>query len=248
MDDDVWYEATAVYNQLTGEWYGEFAKDGLRYGIREPQPDDDFSIILLDVCNGINMYLDYLYLRYFIEPEPSYSLGEEESSSPHDECANAIAVQVNEPYDGSTENATGTDVSSCSYNDTNDVWHCFTPKYTSEYTISLCGSTFDTTLAVHDDCNGTELACNDDTGPGVCPHKWQSLLTITLTKDSTYYIRVAGWNGEKGNYTLTVMGPECIRPPAMDFNGDCKVDFADFAIFSQSWLECGLDDPNACWR
>lgn len=80
LDDDVWYEATAVYNRLTGVWYGEFANDGVRAGIRTPQEDDDFSTIMFDICNGINMYLDYLYLRYFIEPEPSYSLGPEESA------------------------------------------------------------------------------------------------------------------------------------------------------------------------
>ena len=78
MDDDVWYEATAVYNRLTGDWYGEFANDGIMFGNRPAQPNDDFSTIMFDICNNINMYLDYLYFRYYIEPEPSYSLGEEE--------------------------------------------------------------------------------------------------------------------------------------------------------------------------
>ena len=45
-------------------------------------------------------------------------------------------------------------------------------------------------------------------------------------------------------------GPEpplrCLEYPAMDFNKDCKVDFQDFAIFCQSWLECNLDPPSAC--
>lgn len=166
----------------------------------------------------------------------------------HDECANAIAVEVNEPYNGSTRAATGTDTSSCSYNDTNDVWHSFTPRFNYEYTISLCGSTFDTTLAVFDDCNGTELACNDDTEPGVCPDKWQSQLTMSLVKDFTYFIRVAGYDGETGDYTLTVTGPVCTERPAMDFNDDCKVDFRDFAIFSRSWLDCNLDPPELCWQ
>ncbi|MHC4360419.1 MAG: hypothetical protein ACYSTN_06455 [Planctomycetota bacterium] len=249
LDDDVWYEATAVYNRLTGDWYGEFANDGVVSGTRTAQPDDDFSTIMFDICNGINMYLDYLYLRYFIEPEPSYSLGTEEIRvCPHDECADAIIVQADEPYNGTTTGATGTDTSSCAYEDTNDVWHSFTPKFNYEYTISLCGSAFDTTLSVFDECAGTELACNDDAEPEVCPTKWQSQLTLSLVKDSTYFIRIAGYNGETGDYILTITGPQCTERPAMDFNDDCKVDFQDFAIFSQSWLECNLDPPDVCWQ
>ncbi|MBW8041575.1 MAG: hypothetical protein FVQ85_16485 [Planctomycetes bacterium] len=40
----------------------------------------------------------------------------------------------------------------------------------------------------------------------------------------------------------------CTEYPAMDFNKDCKVDFEDFALFTQSWLECNLDPPEACWE
>ncbi len=42
--------------------------------------------------------------------------------------------------------------------------------------------------------------------------------------------------------------PFCVIRPAMDFNGDCKVDFADFALFTQSWLECNLAPRSACWE
>lgn len=42
--------------------------------------------------------------------------------------------------------------------------------------------------------------------------------------------------------------PRCLEYPAMDFNKDCKVDFTDFSIFVQSWLECNLDPPEACWQ
>lgn len=36
--------------------------------------------------------------------------------------------------------------------------------------------------------------------------------------------------------------------PEMDFNGDCKVDFKDLALFTQSWLECNLEPKSACWE
>jgi peptidoglycan/xylan/chitin deacetylase (PgdA/CDA1 family) len=47
---------------------------------------------------------------------------------------------------------------------------------------------------------------------------------------------------------LSGLEPFCLRKPAMDFNGDCKVDFIDLAIFSQSWLECNLKPKSACWE
>ncbi len=60
-------------------------------------------------------------------------LHQERNADSHDECADAIAVQADEPYNGTTAGATGTDTSSCSYEDTLDVWHCFTAKYDYEY-------------------------------------------------------------------------------------------------------------------
>jgi hypothetical protein len=43
-------------------------------------------------------------------------------------------------------------------------------------------------------------------------------------------------------------GAFCVEYPTMDFNGDCKVDFSDLAIFLNHWLECTLDPPSACWE
>jgi hypothetical protein len=48
-------------------------------------------------------------------------------------------------------------------------------------------------------------------------------------------------------YVKAGTSPTCTAYPAMDFNHDCKVDFADLAIFLDSWLECNLDPPEACW-
>lgn len=41
--------------------------------------------------------------------------------------------------------------------------------------------------------------------------------------------------------------PMCIEYPEMDFNKDCKVDFADLALFIEHWMECKLDPQDACW-
>ena len=166
----------------------------------------------------------------------------------NDECGIAIPVQANEPYTGSTVTATGTNISSCADKDTNDAWHSFTADFNYEYTISLCGSDFDTTLTVFDECGGTELACNDDTDPGVCPSELQSQLTLALEKGQTCYIRIAGSKYQTGEYTMTIVGPTCTEYPVMDFNQDCRVEFQDLAEFSASWLECNLDPPEVCWE
>jgi hypothetical protein len=42
--------------------------------------------------------------------------------------------------------------------------------------------------------------------------------------------------------------PVCLWYPPMDFNKDCKVDFADFSIFIRNWLDCNLDPESACWE
>jgi hypothetical protein len=125
---------------------------------------------------------------------------------PNDECINAIEVAESVPYNGTTLRAGGTSESSCSSGDTNDVWHTFTPTSTGYFSISLCGSTFDTTLVVFDGCGGIELACDDD----YCD--FQSEVTMNVTEANTYYIRVAGYDGETGDYTLTVTREICASP------------------------------------
>jgi beta propeller repeat protein len=161
--------------------------------------------------------------------------------SGNEECPFATEVLKSLPHNGSTVGSTGIDASSCAYNDTRDVWHCFKPTVAGDHTVSLCGSDFDTTLTVYDDCFGTEIVCNDD----YCSE--QSLVNLKAIAGVKYLIRVAGYDGQTGNYTLTVSGPaECVNRPTSDLNGDCKVDFRDVAIISSEWLDCGYDDPNAC--
>ncbi len=55
---------------------------------------------------------------------------------------------------------------------------------------------------------------------------------------------IGAWQENDNSVVVPITCPEPLR---MDFNGDCKVDFADFAIFSESWLDCGLQPETACW-
>lgn len=50
-------------------------------------------------------------------------------------------------------------------------------------------------------------------------------------------------------YAAELFGPEVARcdvKPGGDVNGDCKVDIADLAEIAANWLNCGLDEAQAC--
>ena len=154
------------------------------------------------------------------------------------ECYFATEAMEGVPYIDSTVLAAGTDLSSCSYKDTPDVWYWFTPQTTSSYIVSLCGSNFNTTLAIFDDCDGIEIACNDD----FCG--LESRLELLAIAGRTYLIRISGteFGGERGNYILTITKQdlECTDRPQSDLSGDCRVDLLDFCILASEWLDSGL--------
>ncbi len=164
--------------------------------------NQEWDLWVLDYYEGDSGYIDYWWIKVYY--------GGSANPPDHDLCVDAIATALDIPYDGSTVGAGGTDISSCSSNDSADVWHSFTPAQSAAYLLSLCGSEFDTTLAVYDGCGGNELDCNDD----ACD--LQSELTLSLNASQTYLIRIAGYEGEVGNYTLLISqsGP----PPSLEPN------------------------------
>ncbi len=126
----------------------------------------------------------------------------------HDECVNAIPVQTGVAYNGASVGATGVNDSSCAGTlDTASVWHTWQADCTGNVAFSLCGSGYDTSLAIFDACPpSTELACNDDNF-GVCGPGNHSHIQLDVFEGNTYYIRIAGWNGATGSYSLLVSCP-----------------------------------------
>jgi beta propeller repeat protein len=62
------------------------------------------------------------------------------------------------------------------------------------------------------------------------------------------------WQDNRGGnsqiYAVVLDGSEVARCTSRitgDINGDCKIDFADFAIMASRWLECYLEPVEACW-
>jgi len=133
----------------------------------------------------------------------------------NDNCQQAIDLIDGISFYGYTYQATPTltgdpcspyFTSGCVGNDPFDVWHTYTPTIDCcNVSISLCGSSFDTTLSVYSSCDlQHELACNDDSF--FCSTR--SAITMPMTTGETYLIRVAGWNQRTGDYIITVTGGE----------------------------------------
>lgn len=129
----------------------------------------------------------------------------------NDECLAAIEIRTGVPISGTSLGATGSDISSCAWNDFDDVWYRWTPESGGQARISLCiFADFDTTLAVYDGCGGAQLACNDD----ACA--FQSRLEVAVDAGREYLVRVAGYGGGAGEFTLqaTLVGENDPWDPA----------------------------------
>lgn len=94
-----------------------------------------------------------------------------------------------------------------------DIWYCYSATCTGPATISLCGSVYDTKMAVYDGCNcphpaqliDRPVACSDD-DCGVGVGNIQSRTTINVTSGQSYMVRVGGFFGseEQGAGLLTI--------------------------------------------
>jgi len=146
-------------------------------------------------------------------------------------CQDANEIVQYSPVTGSTTTAYGTDITSCTVSDMRDVWYYFTPTISGRYLIDPNGD-YDTSLAVFDDCGGTELACNDDYYPN-----FLSRIIVNLVEGETYYIRISGYDAGGGNYSLTVT-------PAPDINKDGVVDIIDLSWLAQEWMQTGTSDAD----
>lgn len=137
-----------------------------------------------------------------------------------DDCENATSICNVSGLTGTTTDATNDGFSSCGISGSSpDKWYVYSPSSGGLVTLDLCGSNYDTVLAVHDRCPGAgsqEIACNDDDcGP-------QSRLQFFVTGGSDYYIRVTGFSNSIGNYVLNLTGPDCeapLSPPTVNGMG-----------------------------
>ena len=160
-----------------------------------------------------------------------------------DACFDADAVCPGITYVGTTNEATNDGATACSPGGGRDVWYTYTPVTDGVLTVSSCGSSFDTVVSVHLDCEAgrTEpLTCNDD----ACGSASQ--LSLAVAAGTTYRIRVSGFRTRSGVYRLELEGPPCrTRERSADCNRNGVPDACDIATGSTD--DCNVNGiPDAC--
>jgi hypothetical protein len=132
----------------------------------------------------------------------------------NDDCFDAEPVGdvADLPFD--TTCATFDGEGTCMYG--GNIWYCYTASCTGTATISLCGSNYDTKLAIYDGCVcgplGPQLCCNDDS----CG--LQSLCTVNVVADQQYLIEVGGFAEDAGPGVLSI---SCLPRGACCVGEDC---------------------------
>lgn len=91
-----------------------------------------------------------------------------------------------------------------------DIWYHYQATCTGNLNVSLCGSGFDTKLAVYDgnSCVGQLLACNDDS----CA--LQSEVNVPTIAGNFYKIRIGGYLDDTGSGTVSL---SCGKVSGNDF-------------------------------
>jgi hypothetical protein len=144
---------------------------------------------------------------------------------PNDLCSQArvITAGPNQVYTLFANTNNGPQEASCGISGTpqiyHDVWFRLINQCTGQLTISLCGASYDSRVAVYNNCptgNGQSIACNDNS----CGNAPQ--VTFWALAGTEYLIRVGGANGATGNATMNIT---CAAAPA---NDECTT--ADLAL------------------
>ena len=135
----------------------------------------------------------------------------------NNECSAAIAVGngIVGPHTnvGATTSSPGWPCASGG----NDVWFVYSAYQNGTLSVSTCGqATWDTAIEVFSGtCTSlTSLGCNDDT----C--SLQSTVTTPVTP-GTYYIRVGGYNGATGSFSLDISGPTSTPAAVSSYGAGC---------------------------
>lgn len=150
---------------------------------------------------------------------------------------------------GTTVSATNDGNATCGASTTSpDVWYYFIPTCGGTYRFSTCdaGTNYDTVLSAHTGCPGTtsnQIACNDDIGSGVCALSGlRSQIDVVMTPGTVYYIRVSGFNGAAGNFTLVSSAVSLNAPPA---NNACAAAIAIGLGTVNTSTYCATDDGDS---
>ena len=160
----------------------------------------------------------------------------------NDDCEDATPVGdvVDLPFD--TSQATFDGLGTCQT--APNLWFCYTASCTGVAVIDLCGSTYDTKMAVYDGCTcnplGTELCCNDDS----CG--LQSECTVNVVAGRSYLIEVGGYSSNAGPGDLSIA---CLSDTCCHMTVDTFPYADDFEAGMVDWINTPFgDDEDWTWQ
>jgi len=148
----------------------------------------------------------------------------------------------------SSYGATGTDITSCTNNDTRDIWFNYVPECTGIAEVSTCGTVdFNSALAVFSACGGAQLACNAASGASGCTNG-QAKMAFPVVAGTSYLLRVSGDNGAVGAGTLTIgclVTSDLCADASPISNGATA--FRTTAATGTDIIPCGVNDYKDIW-
>jgi len=129
---------------------------------------------------------------------------------PNDNCAAATPVGNVTNLHFNTMQATFDGPGICTYVDGANIWYRYTATETGCVTVSLCGSLYDTKLAVYygASCPVTQarlIECNDD----YCDR--QSQVSFQAIAGTQYLIEIGGFSDRTGQGLMSISS--CSEPP-----------------------------------
>ncbi len=266
---DVWYSYTAAFDQdLTVTTCGSNDLGGVDRGIdsvlslhtgcpgtvdNEVACNDD-----LHVCDGAQGVLRDSFVTItlaagqtikirasqFVEDSPGNFVLNVTPTMTNDACASAIFTG-----DGQTRFCNGGatldgPAGACAF--ASDVWFTYSPGCTGTVRASLCGSNFDTVVAVYTGSCGALVpvpgGCNDDNGPACAG--MQSSVDFAGTAGTLYTLRVGGSGAGAGPRTgIAVLTMSCGAGCRADWNHSGTLNSQDFFDFLNDFF-AGMADFN----
>ncbi|MEO6597312.1 MAG: hypothetical protein ABIP94_21420 [Planctomycetota bacterium] len=164
----------------------------------------------------------------------------ENALAQNDDCPGAILVAqgANGPY--TNAGSTTSFLWNCAFGD-NDVWFLYVAPGNGTLVADTCGSGFDTVMELFDGTGGcgalVSVDCNDDS----CG--LQSSVSTPVTTGSTWYMRVGGYAGQIGPFTLNISGPTGTGTvaTATSVGAGC---IAKYTSFYQNFVQASAFDLN----
>ncbi len=150
----------------------------------------------------------------------------------NDDCVNAISIALGATPIDNSQATPDAEIASCAGG--SGIWYEYDPVQNGNLVVSLCGSSFDTSLSLWDSCGGAELSCNDD----FCG--LQSEQSIAVVSGQAIFIQVDGFNGAQGSGSLE-LSMSCGDLEPLNCSYDCSTSDVSLSWSANAYASSGYE-------